>query len=119
MTPEEFRNELEAYRSDAEVEAQQARDSFLAYQRLRDLFTRFDPSERELATPVVSDWLSDDDEAKRWDAVALVDDFAIAPALPALRSLAERLESSDDPGAPYEWAKVNRVIGSLSQGGES
>ncbi len=114
MTPDEFRKEMEAYRADVESEADAARDSFLAYQRLQTLYRRFDLEERRLASDVISDWVVSEDEAKRWDAVALIDDFAIASALPALRSLADRLESSDEPGAPYEWAKVNRVIGTLA-----
>jgi len=114
MDPDEFRTEMEAYRADVESEAHAARDSFLAYQRLQTLYRRFDLEERRLASVVIADWALSEDETKRWDALALIDDFAIASALPALRSLADRLESSDDPGAPYEWAKVNRVIGTLA-----
>ena len=72
-------------------------------------------SSPRLASEVISEWVTSDDEAKRWDAVALIDDFAIASALPALRSLANRLEHSDDPAAPFEWAMVNRLIGTLAQ----
>ena len=115
MTPDEFRKEMEAYRSDVESEASAAKDSFLVYQRLHTLYRRFDVEERRLASEVISEWVTSDDEAKRWDAVALIDDFAIASALPALRSLANRLEHSDDPAAPFEWAMVNRLIGTLAQ----
>ena len=43
----------------------------------------------------------------------LIDEFRIVAALPVLRVLGNWLESQDTPGAPYEWAKVNRLIGKL------
>lgn len=49
----------------------------------------------------------------RWDALTLVRAYKISATLPALRQLEAQLERSDDPGAPYEAAKVNRVIGFL------
>jgi hypothetical protein len=67
---------------------------------------------------VGSDWLLYDDEASDGIPSHLSMISRSQAALPALRSLVERLESSGDPGAPYEWVKVNRVIGCLSQAGE-
>lgn len=55
--------------------------------------------------------LNEDD---RFLALAIIEDFKIASAVPALRRLAEWLESEDWPGAPYEWAKVNRLIARLA-----
>ncbi len=54
------------------------------------------------------------DEGERFDAVAVVDDNEVCSAIPALRKLMDRLETSDEPGAVYEWAKVNRVLGRLA-----
>ena len=50
----------------------------------------------------------------RFDAIALINDFKIVSAIPALQKLAERLMLSDTPGAPYEIKKIRRVIGSLA-----
>ncbi len=52
-------------------------------------------------------------ENARWLPEYLVGEFQIRAALPALRSLAEWLETEDTPGAPYEWATVNQLIGRL------
>jgi hypothetical protein len=49
----------------------------------------------------------------------LLSEFRITTALPALRVLADRLETQHSPGAPYEWAKVNRLIALLVEPPES
>lgn len=56
-------------------------------------------------------------EGGRFEALSLVDRFAVTSALPALRDLASWLEEQATPGAPYEWAKVNRIIGRLATAG--
>ncbi len=58
-------------------------------------------------------------ESRRFLPLSLIREFRIVSALPALRVLADWLETQDTPGAPYEWAKVNRVIGDLVVGGEA
>lgn len=57
-----------------------------------------------------------DEENVRFDALSLIEDFKIRSAVPALRKLADRLEHQDQPGAPYEWAKVKRILGNLVSG---
>jgi hypothetical protein len=56
-------------------------------------------------------------ESARFLPLFLIREFGIASALPGLRVLADWLETQDTPGAPYEWAKVNRVIGVLVERG--
>ena len=70
--------------------------------------------ERADVDVVLRSWLLSGDEAERFDAVAVVDDNEVCSAIPALRELMDRLEGSDEPGAVYEWAKVNRVLGRLA-----
>jgi hypothetical protein len=50
------------------------------------------------------------DEPTRFDAIALIDLFNIRSARPALVRLAARLESDGSPGAPYERARVDRLL---------
>jgi cysteinyl-tRNA synthetase len=114
MTLEEFRREMELYRQGVDAEATALKDSYLALERLHALYRRFEPEERAMAGQVFAEWALSDDEAKRFDALALIDDFRILAATPALRQLADRLEVSTEPGAPYEWQKVNRIIGELT-----
>lgn len=56
-----------------------------------------------------------EDENARFVPLALVDRFAIAAAVPTLRALAAWLEEQSTPGAPYEWAKVNGILGRLRE----
>jgi hypothetical protein len=50
------------------------------------------------------------DEPTRFAAIALIGRFNIVSARPALERLATHLESDRSPGAPYEIAKVDRLI---------
>ena len=115
MNPDEFRREMEAYRQAVDDQAKALKDSYYALDRQRARYQRLDATERVLANELLAEWVLSGDEAKRFDALALIDDFRIVSATPALRQLADRLESSSEPGAPYEWQKVNRLIGELAK----
>ena len=58
--------------------------------------------------------LESDLELDRYDACFLAREHRIIALVPALRLLQERLESADDVSAPFEWATVNRLLGSLT-----
>lgn len=74
--------------------------------------------ERLVVDRLLAEQLSSDDENVRFDALALISEFSVVSAVPALRQLASWLESQRWPGAPYEWAKVDRIIGRLAQQGQ-
>src|SRR5262245_8950257 len=116
MTLDEFRKEMEAYRDSVEQEATSLKDSYLALDRLHGLYRKFDVQERAMANQVLIEWALSEDENLRFDALALIDDFRIAKAMPALRALAGRLASSRAPGAPYELQKVDRILRDLGHG---
>lgn len=82
-------------------------DMFKAYRRLSE-------PERQEADRTVAQWVLSGDASKRFDALALIQEFGIASSLPALRQLAAKLEGDSDVSAPYEWAKVNRAIARLT-----
>jgi hypothetical protein len=63
---------------------------------------------------VFGEWLLSEDENMRFDALAMVRDLRVMSAMPALRELATRLESSQQRGAPYELDKVNGLIKELN-----
>ena len=67
---------------------------------------------------LLAEWVLSDDQNLRFDAMALISDHNIRSALPSLRLLAERLEEASGPSAPYEWTKVNRLVGKLTRGTE-
>ncbi|MFL6973617.1 MAG: hypothetical protein ACJ8F2_17045, partial [Xanthobacteraceae bacterium] len=115
MTLDEFRREMEAYRQAAKQEGEEFKSSYLAHDRLVVLYRRFNPEERAMAEHVLAEWMLSQDPDVRFDARALIDDFRIVTALPALEKLAERLASSRAVGAPAELEVVNRIIRDLVQ----
>lgn len=114
MTYEEFRDEMESYRRDADADASARKDSQLVLDHLRSLYLKFDASEQAMANRVLAEWTLSADEGMRFDALALIDEFKIKQATPALNELAQRLGKSKAPGAPYELEKVKRIVGDVS-----
>lgn len=76
-------------------------------------YRRLSDENRTVVDQLLIEQLAAPDENVRFDALWLIDEFRIRSAVPALRRLADWLETQEDPGAPYEWAKVNRLIGVL------
>jgi hypothetical protein len=113
MNLHEFRQEMESYRRSVDEEARALKDSYLALDRLHALYGRFDAVERTMADQVLTEWALSDDEGRRFDALALIDDFKVTAAAAALKLLAGRLASSTAPGAPYELQKVDRILEDL------
>ncbi len=87
MNLEQFRNEMVSYRRSVDEEAKALRDSYLALDRLHTLYRKLDSAERAMADQVLAEWALSDDEAVRFDALALIDEFKITNATPALKKL--------------------------------
>jgi YD repeat-containing protein len=107
-----------AFRDAVDIEQVAAKDSQGALPRLFEKYRSLSAPEREIVDELISLDAASSDETRRFYAVALIAEFRIVSAVPALRALANRLESDPGPGAPFEWAKVNRVIGELLAGGQ-
>lgn len=118
MTYEEFRESMESYRRSADVDAAAQKDPQLALDQLHALYGKFDESERAMAGRVLAEWSLSTDEGKRFDALAIIDEFSVSDVAPALRELAGRLNGSAERGAPYELQKVNRLLNRLGKGGK-
>lgn len=114
MTYEEFRESMEAFRGNADIEAAGQKDPQLALDQLCALYEKFDESERAMANRVLAEWSLSTDIGKRFDALAIVDEYRVSEAVPALRELAIRLEKSAEPGAPFELEKVKRILDGVS-----
>src|SRR4249920_1938356 len=56
--------------------------------------------ERGVIAQLLAEQLGSDAETDRFDALALIAEFKVRPALPALRRLADWLEEQTTPGAP-------------------
>ena len=115
MTVEEFRHHMESYRQSFNKEAIRFKDSYIVLDRLHTLYEGLDVEERAMADAVLSEWVQSDDEDLRFDGLALIDDYKIVTAIPALRKLASRLALSTAPGATDEWEKVTGLIAELSR----
>jgi hypothetical protein len=113
MRPEEVREHIETVRAAAEIEARVLKQAQLPLERLRAAYGSLGIGDRAAADQYVVEWLASDDENRRFDAMALVDEFRINQAQPALRLLRERLKRSNSPGAPFEIEKVDRLIRGL------
>jgi len=115
MTLQEFRVKMAEYRRSVDEEARYLKDSYLALDRLRALYTQLDSNERQMADQVLGEWALSNDEGTRFDALALIGDLRVRTATHALQELARRLDSSTSPGAPYELKKVNRLLEALRE----
>jgi hypothetical protein len=115
MTLDEMREAMEAYWRRVDAEARELKDSQLALNRLESLYRRLDAHERGLAEVVISEWLGSDDDGRRFDAEVLIERCRIGSAAPALRRLARKLETSAEPGAPFERERVSRLLAALGE----
>lgn len=114
MNYREFAQQMEAYRHRVDEEARELKDGYIALERLAELYRSFDLDERRLADRVLAGWALSDDEATRFDALALIRQFRVRSAAPALRELAARLSENDAPGAPFERELVINMLRELS-----
>lgn len=104
----------EELRAELDRRAVASKSSQSAVVELSREYRRLGSDDRAEVDVLLRSWLLSADEGERFDAVAVVDDNEVCSAIPALRELMDRLEASDEPGAVYEWAKVNRVLGRLT-----
>lgn len=107
---DEFRSDMNAYRRLANDEARSFKDSNRVAEKLNEQLSLHD---QDLADQVPAEWALSDDEATRFDALALIDEFKLMAALPVLDRLAMRLVSAKEPSAPFELKKVDRIVNRL------
>jgi hypothetical protein len=110
MTQQEFREEMLAYRADAESSAAERRDTRIVLERLDRLYSSFDESERAQANSVLAEWILSDAQGLRFDARHLARVFRIGRLLDALRESATRLSASGAVGEAEEAQTVRSLI---------
>lgn len=114
MTGDELRMEMDRLWRAAAHDASASSDPYLTLDRLSGWYRELDAPTRRHADDHLGEWLTSPDEAKRFDAVALIREFGVVEALAALRELSQRLHRSTNPGAPFEREKADRLIEELS-----
>lgn len=81
---------------------------------LTSFYRELDDADRAVVDQALADWVVHGDERRRFDAVALIQEFEITSALAALRErLAALPEGSIGPDGA-ERAKLERVAAALS-----
>ena len=113
MWSDEFRARINKFRDQAEQRALGSKNSYQVLTDIQSLYSSLDREERMIMDGVFEEWASSDDPRKQFDGLALIDFFEVVSALPALRSLAAQLALSSGPSAPYDRAKVSRIIDRL------
>ena len=89
------------------------KDSMGAIIELYQRYGELDPAGRAEANEALLEALREGDEDKRFDALAIIDEFSLREAIPDLRALSARLQFDNSPGAPVEVAKIGRILEKL------
>ncbi len=114
MTVAEFLDELDTWWLREHMSAIESKSPDSMGGELGRLYRQLSDKEQRLAHVAFIAWALSEDEAKRFDGLHMVDSLGIVEAIPSLRVLAQRFEQGDGPSAPYDWAKVNRILGRLT-----
>jgi hypothetical protein len=97
-----------------DADAQASKFSQSALLRLTDYYRRLDTADRQVADAVLASWVTSPDVRKRFDALALIGEFAIRSALPAVRADLTRLRDAVGPSVASDRAKLTRIMERLS-----
>ena len=109
----DVRGRWEQLRERLDKDAREQKMSQAAILELSHRYRLLSSDERRVVDELLAEWILADDENKRFDALALISEHRVESAMSALYRLAERLRASAAPGAPYELAKVNRIVDRL------
>ena len=98
---------------DVDRRYRQSKDAPGAIIELFERYAELDPAGRAEANEAIFEALREGDEGKRWDALAMINEFTLKEAIPDLRALSARLQVDDSPRAPFEVAKIDRLLKKL------
>ncbi len=110
MNDQDVREEWQSFARQVDRDYRDAKDSQGALPALFDRYRQLQPAERDAVDRLLGETLDSADENARFDALALAAEFRIRSLAPQLLSLAARLNNDRAPGAPFELAKVKRVL---------
>jgi hypothetical protein len=115
MSATKARDSWEEFWRQVDRDYKDAKDSQGALSALFDRYRHLQPDERRAVDELLGEKLASPDENVRFDVLAIVGEFNIRSATPELRNLAARLGSESAPGAPFELAKVTRLLRQFDQ----
>jgi hypothetical protein len=114
VTLDEFRQKMESWWQETDARELALKNSQGALLELMALYKGLNSAEQTLADRVFAEWLASGNNRKKFDALAAIDQFQIRSAVPQLRILESEITKRQDHEAPYELAKVRRMLERLS-----
>jgi len=85
---------------------------------LFDMYERYNAltdSEKKEIDKVLIDWIEDIDEDKRFTALAMVIEYNIADAIPAMKRLANRFKNSKIPDDPIGYNERELILSKIQK----
>lgn len=98
----------------AQIDAAAVSESPMATVRLASFYRDLGDEDRAVVDDALADWVMHGDERRRFDAVALIQEFEIRSAVPALRERIATLPEGSIGPVGAERAKLERVLALLS-----
>jgi hypothetical protein len=108
------REDFESFWTRVDAAAVESKESQEATIRLASLYRELDDDDRAVVDEALADWVVHGDERRRFDAVALIQEFEIRSALAGLRERLATLPGGSVGPAGAERAKLERVLAALS-----
>jgi hypothetical protein len=97
-------------------EAAHSKDWFVPQERMYQFIVSLHGDDRSSAERTLGQWALSDQSRRRFIAQAMIREFHVRQALPALRQLSERLHAEQGPAPRDENEKVQRLIDKLEAG---
>jgi hypothetical protein len=107
------RAEFESFHERLAADAARSKLSEAVITDVQSFYERLDEADRKVVDGVLADWQISGDEARRFDAGALIDLLQIRSALPAVRSALEALKEAEGWRVPYDREVLERTIAKL------
>src|SRR5262245_11934262 len=107
------REEFETFWARVDSAAVESKESQMATIRLASFYRDLGDEDRAVVDEALADWVVNGDEARRFDAVALIQEFEIRSALPAMRERIAALPKDADGPVGAERGKLERVVAAL------
>lgn len=103
---------LSAY-DDLEARGQALKDSQSVAFGLLELYDSMTPHEQEELLPILGEWLTSEDNKRRYDAAFIAMERRVLGLAPAIVAAIGRLEQVPGPEALYERKKLQRILEEL------
>ena len=100
-------------RDEASAHADFMKEPQEALRALAVMYRGISAEERLEVDQLLAEQLASRYSSERFDALSVISDFKISSAVPALRRLADWLETETRPMAPYERDKVIGIIDNM------